>query len=123
MFFSFLCESAPYKLRLTKEEKENIKLAYNSGSKFYALKKNSLVFDMITNTKWHLEKPIIARFFNSPTLSGERYMSTNGKIRYIVPVQFLNEAEQVTQMRPEPEDFIEVTTPLPLIPVGAPHEN
>ena len=109
-------------LRLLPEEKENIKKAVKSGTTFYAMKENSIMYDLIEDKEVYLHEPIIAEFFNEPTLSGHRYMATNGKVRFIVDTKYLNEATQVLEMRPVPKRFIPTDGSIPNIPVGAPHE-
>jgi len=111
-----------YELRLHPEEKENIKKAVESGTKMYALKKNTIVYDLIDNEKLYLRDSIIAAFFIEPALSGHRYMETNGKVRFIVDQKFLREATQVLQMRPVPQFYKPTSGRIPKIPVGAPHE-
>lgn len=120
----FISSSAKaYELRLLPEEKENIKKAVNSGTTFYALKANSIMYDLIEDKEVFLRDSIIAEFFNEPTLAGQRYMATNGKVRFIVDVKYLNEATHVLRMRPEPKSYKPTTGKLPKIPVGAPHED
>lgn len=125
LFLTLLLISSPvmaYKLRLLPEEKENIKKAVNSGTTFYALKANSIMYDLIEDKEVFLRDSIIAEFFNEPTLAGQRYMATNGKVRFIVDVKYLNEATHVLQMRPEPKTYKPTNGRIPKIPIGAPHE-
>ena len=123
IFFIFISSLVfAYELRLHPQEKENIIKAVNSGTKIYALKKNSIVYDLIDNEKLYLRESIVAAFFNEPTLSGHRYMETNGKVRFIVDQKFLRDTTQVLQMRPKPQFYKPTSGKIPKIPVGAPHE-
>lgn len=114
--------SIAYELRLHPDEKANIKKAVESGTKFYALKANSLVYDLITNEQLYLRDSIIAAFFIEPALSGHRFMETNGKVRFVVDQKFLQTTSQVLQMRPEPRFYKPTSGRIPKIPIGAPHE-
>lgn len=103
-------------LRLSQKEKASIIKAFHSGSRFYALSKGTMVFDLIKQEKWPLEKNIVAAFFNEPTLSGHRYMRTNGKIRFIVRGDDLKPAQEVLRLFPS-QDISSNPSPLPRIPV------
>lgn len=110
-----------YKLKLNAQEKQNIKAAVHSGTRLYGVKKNSLIYDLITNKSWTTSRPIIGKFFNTPSLSGHRFMATRNKVRYIVAPESLYSVQEVINLRPKPQAFKTYNNPLPHIPLEAPN--